>query len=108
MSSFRELQLIYEDRVGDTYSDNTNRSYTPRSSSISYDSGGLRGIKSDQYAANSPSYAPVGEQEEEVNIKPALQGVYDKVVSLMKEAENHDMQYAINQLADLKQFIIAS
>lgn len=108
MNSFRELQVLYEDRIGDTYNDNTNKSYTPRNSNISYDPSGLKGIKADQYGANFPSSVPVGEQEEEVDLSPECRRIYDKVIEMIHEAEKHDMQYAINQLAELKRFICKS
>lgn len=111
MSSFRDLQKIYEDYRGMSFSPSPNKSYTAEPSKYSYrgtlpfNSGGA----DNQYAASavqSHGPTPIADDEEHLDdgeIKKS--DVIDHINRLQKQAIADEMQYAAHMLGLVKEFI---
>jgi len=112
MSSFRDLQKIYEDYRGMSFNPNPNKAYTAEPSKYSY-RGSLpfnAGGADNAYARAALNVGPVIADDEEDAVVVVVGAInkssaIDKINDLMKMAESDDMMYAVHLLGQLKEFI---
>lgn len=109
MSSFRDLQKIYEDYRGMSFNPSPNVAYHADPSKYSY-RGSLpfnAGGADNAYARAALNVGPVIADDEEDTVLGEIikSAVVDKINDLMKTAESDDMMYAVHLLGQLKEFI---
>lgn len=111
VSSFRELQKIYEDYRGMSFNPSPNKAYTAEPSKYSYrgslpfNAGGADNV----FARNSLNtvVAPADDEEEPVGVINKKM-VIDRINELIKQSVDDEMMYAAHSLGQLKEFIKAS
>ena len=104
MSSFRELQSVYEDYRGDS-ADYPIKSFPVQQSQVSYRKGELPGATPGQgirtYTVSADPYGV--EDEDEVLIPKSV--IINKLNDLLSDAEEKGMTYASSQLMSLLLFV---
>jgi len=104
MSSFRELQSVYEDYRGDS-ADYPIKSFPVQQSQVSYRKGELPGATPGQgirtYTVSADPYGV--EDEDEVLIPKSV--IINKLNDLLADAEEKGMTYASSQLMSLLLFV---
>ena len=110
MSSFRDLQTIYEDGYrGMSYNPSPNRTYVAEPSKHSYRSvlPFNAGGSDNEFArmALNTGVAIADDEEHEVTGVIDKMKIIDKLNNLMKTASNDEMMYAVHLLGTLKEYI---
>lgn len=110
VSSFRDLQTIYEDGFrGQSYNPTINRTYAAEPSKHSY-RGELpfnAGGSDNEFArmALNTGITIADDEEHEVTGTIDKVTIIDKLDDLMKTASNDEMMYAVHVLGTLKEYI---
>lgn len=112
VSSFRELQKIYEDYRGMSFNPSPNRGYTAEPSKYSYrgslpfNAGGADNV----FARNALNtlVTPADDEEEPITGTVSKSAIINKIDELMDKASADEMMYAVHTLGQLKELIKAS
>ena len=113
MSSFRDLQKIYEDYRGMSFNPSPNKAYTADPSKYSY-RGTLpfnAGGSDNAYASNENNFTgghptPISCDEEQYDDGDvSKKEVIEKIKELQEIASKDEMMYAVHLLGTLKEFL---